>query len=122
MNDSGKRNMEYLFIWQDGVFRKTAVDEVMYLEASGNYCYVMREGGKGILLSITLLKAGKAFPSERFIRISRSHIVNIRYVDAICGNMLYIGKKEFTVSPSHRRGVFSHFSFLGSSSRKLLPE
>lgn len=121
-NKIEERNTDYLFIWQNGIFKKIAVDEIMYLEASGNYCYVASKDGTNTLLSITLLKASNAIPSERFIRISRSHIVNIRYVDAICGNVIYMGEQKFTVSSPHRKELFSHFCFLGSNSRKLLPE
>lgn len=109
----------FLFVWQTNGFRKIAVDDVSYLEASRNYCSICLSGGSHILLSVPMLQAGEAFPSWKFIRISRSHIVNMDYVDTLRGNMLYIGEKGFTIGTGFRQAVFSRFRFLGSNSKRI---
>ena len=83
----------FLFVWQTNRFRKIAVDDVSYLEASRNYCSICLSDG--------------------------SHIVNMDYVDTLRGNMLYIGEKGFTIGTGFRQAVFSNFRFLGNNSKRI---
>lgn len=113
---------DYLFVWHNGCFRKIDSREVVYLEASRNYCTIWLSNGTSLLLSVTLLKASEAFPPKRFIRISRSYVVNVDYIDTVSGNTLAAGNKEFTITPPYRDAIFGRFRFLGSNSRKLMPD
>lgn len=119
MNNTYESNEDYLFVWHNGCFRKIDRCEVMYLEASRNYCTIYMRNKSAYLLSITLLKASEAFPEKQFVRISRSYVVNIDCVEAIAGNTLYIQGKALIISRSYRDELFGRFRFLGSNSHKL---
>lgn len=56
MNNTYESDEDYLFVWHNGCFRKIDPCEVMYLEASRNYCTIYMYDKSAYLLSITLLK------------------------------------------------------------------
>ncbi|GHB88914.1 LytR/AlgR family response regulator transcription factor [Persicitalea jodogahamensis] len=57
--------------------------EVVYCESSRNYTFIHLRCGKRILLSKTLGCIALGLPKGSFIRLSRSHIVNLNYLNSI---------------------------------------
>ncbi|HUS03355.1 MAG TPA: LytTR family DNA-binding domain-containing protein [Chitinophagaceae bacterium] len=59
---------------------KVMYDEILYLEASGNYVtFVLRD--KNILSRSTFLEVVNLLPPDKFVRIHRSYIVAINKID-----------------------------------------
>ena len=57
-----------------------ALDNILYLEAESNYTHLVLKDGKKLLSSVNLGRIYEQFPSEKFVRISRKHIVNKNYL------------------------------------------
>jgi len=57
-----------------------SADNVLYLEADGNYTNLILKDGKRLLSSVNLGRIFEEFPQEQFVRISRKHIVNKSYL------------------------------------------
>lgn len=51
-------------------------------------------------------------PSTHFQRISRSFTINLDCVTRFLGNMVYIGERDFLISPAYRETLWSCFTFL----------
>jgi DNA-binding LytR/AlgR family response regulator len=60
--------------------------DVVYLESSRNYTFLVFLNGKRLLLSKTLGHLLEGLPSHQFVRISRTHVVNIQYLRRIQKN------------------------------------
>jgi two-component system, LytTR family, response regulator len=59
---------------------KVMYDEILYLEASGNYVtFVLKD--KNILSRSTFLEVVNLLPADKFVRIHRSYIVAINKID-----------------------------------------
>lgn len=101
-----------VFVRQDEYYRKICLADVMWLEASRSYSYIHRVGSSRLILSHPLAEIKKFFPEETFMQIHRSYVVNMKFVDAFVGNMLYIGKQSFPISKTYRNQVLSKFNFL----------
>ena len=57
--------------------------EVLYCESSRNYTFIHLKSGKRILLCKTLGCVAHKLPEGVFLRLSRSHIVNLHYLNSI---------------------------------------
>lgn len=55
-------------------------NEVLYLEADSNYTNLILKNEKKLLSSINLGKVHELFPEEDFVRISRKHVINKKYL------------------------------------------
>jgi len=52
----------------------------MYCEASSNYCRIICNDGKEILLAKTLKNIQQLLPTNLFQRINKSYLVNLNYI------------------------------------------
>lgn len=103
----------FFFIWANDRYQKIHIDQIAWVEASRSYCDISTISGKIYTICIPMLHVSKYLTPEKFLRISRKHIVNIELVDILMGNRLFIGPKNFLVTDSYRKEVFSRFQFVG---------
>jgi len=75
-------NLERLLIRDGGRILPVVVREIERLEAEGDYVGV-RARGKTHLVSLPMSSFEKRLDSARFVRVHRSHIVNLDFVEAI---------------------------------------
>ncbi|MFT3783994.1 MAG: LytTR family DNA-binding domain-containing protein [Nibricoccus sp.] len=78
----GPSTLERLLIRDGGRIMPVMVREIERLEAEGDYVAV-RARGKTSLVNLPLGNFEKRLDPARFIRVHRSHIVNLDFVDAI---------------------------------------
>lgn len=71
-----------LFIRHKGQMVKVLLSEILYVEADRNYCKVNTEK-QTYLLSVPLLNIESQLPSDKFIRVHRSYVVNLQKIDAV---------------------------------------
>lgn len=60
------------------------LSDVVYLESSRNYTFLILTNGKRLLLSKTMGALWQCLPPQQFLRISRTHVINIYYLRGIC--------------------------------------
>lgn len=103
----------YVFIWNNGQYKKIAFSDIIFLKADRSYCEIHYGNDEYILISFPLSSTQSILPPQDFIRISRSYIVNMKYVDHLVGNTLFINKMSLTIGRDYRHQVISRFHFLG---------
>lgn len=85
--------------------------EILYVEASGCYCYIHRRDKPRLSIAYPLLMLEPFLPVDMFRRVHRSYIVNLCEVDGFIGKAICIGKSVLPVSPPYRAAVFGCFNF-----------
>lgn len=79
--------------------------DIEYVEALGDYLRIYLPG-RNIVTHLTVKKLLEILPGEHFIRIHRSHIVQIRHIRSAEGNMLFLSSgKELLIGPNYREEV-----------------
>jgi DNA-binding LytR/AlgR family response regulator len=71
-----------LFIRHKDQMVKVLLTEILYAEADRNYCKIYTEK-QTHLLSVPLRSIESQLPSDLFIRVHRSYVVNLQKIDAI---------------------------------------
>lgn len=102
---------EALFVKHKGRYEKIFQEDILWVEAEDTYSRI-KTPERNYLVSFTLKALSERLTSEDLIRVHRSHIVNVKKVEAIEDNMLIIEKKLVPVSKSYRESVMKHFDFL----------
>jgi two-component system LytT family response regulator len=83
---------------------KILYDDILYLEASGNYVsFVLKD--RNIISRSTFLEAANLLPSGKFLRIHRSFIVAINKIDKVERHQLTIGGKTVPVSEAYSTDI-----------------
>ena len=85
--------------------------EILYVEASGCYCYIHRRDKPRLSLAHPLLLLEPFLPVGMFRRVHRSYIINLFEVEGFIWKAICIGKNVLPVSPPYQTGVFSCFDF-----------
>ncbi|GAB5474197.1 MAG: hypothetical protein Mars2KO_22960 [Maribacter sp.] len=97
-----------LFLKKNDHFERVLLKEILFLEADSNYTTIHTQCG-GFLYSMVLKKIEAQLPTDLFLRIHRSYIVNITNITGFEGNLLYIKTKKLPVSRTHHDEVFNLF-------------
>lgn len=95
----------------DSLLHNISVDSILYLEAFGDYVKIHTE--TKILMVLSTLKSfeGKV-PADRFVRVHRSYIVNVKRIDNIDPSNLQIGSRIIPVSPGYREELLSKINLI----------
>ncbi len=79
---SGSGPLERLFVRSAGSIVPVSVDEIVRLEASGDYVRVHRAEDSH-LVSLSMTEFEERLDPDRFLRVHRSHIVNVDHVERV---------------------------------------
>lgn len=102
---------DHIFIKIDTAQTKVLYDDIFYLQADGAYCTVFT-AEKGHLQAISMNHVLDQLDHKNFVRIHRSHVVNITKVSRVDGNVLTLGKYKVEMSKSMRENVLKRLNFL----------
>ena len=97
-----------LFLKKNHHFERVPLKEILYLKADNNYCTV-RTKAERFVYSMVLKKIEAHLPTDQFLRVHRSYVVNINLVNGFEGNMLFIGQRKIPVSKTYKNEVFRLF-------------
>lgn len=101
--ESSKKTVdeEIIFIKSSNTFHRLRVLQILYIEVKGDYLRIETENGN-YLIRDTLKDFSKKLPSNKFIRIHNSFIVNMNKIDKIEESMVIIGKKLIPIGRKYK--------------------
>src|SRR5918993_2092816 len=83
---------------------KVFYDEILYLEAAGNYVtFVLKD--RNILSRSTFAEVVNALPPQKFVRVHRSYIVAINKIDKVERQQVTINKAIVPVSDAYNQNL-----------------
>ncbi|MCP2045354.1 LytTR family DNA-binding domain-containing protein [Pontibacter sp. HSC-36F09] len=91
---------DYLFLKTGYEQVKVHYDEILYLEAAGNYVTFVLEGKK-LLSRMTIQELSEQLPADSFVRVHRSYIVAKKHIDKIERHQVCIKGNEVPVGASY---------------------
>jgi DNA-binding LytR/AlgR family response regulator len=90
-----------LFIKSDGVLVNIRIEEILYIEALGDYIKLVTEKERHIVHST--MKAFVAKLPESFLRVHKSHIINLKKVKKLEDNTIELADKKIPVSRNNKK-------------------
>jgi two-component system, LytTR family, response regulator len=96
---------DHFFVKADKMLIKIAFDDVVYVEAYGDYIKIHRSNDM-VLVLMSLKRIMEQLPSNQFIRVHKSFIIANSFIDKVEGNIIYLGDKEIPVGKSFRQEFF----------------
>ena len=85
--------------------------EILFIEGQGDYIRIHTNQLK-LMVHDTIKNFLESLPTEEFMRIHKSFVVNLKYIEFMEGNQVTIGQQALPVSPAHRDELLSRFSSL----------
>ena len=84
-------------------FECIKVQDILFLEASGNYTTLHIEGEKSFVLISQLGKFESILNENYIYRCHRSYVVNLHKIDGFDDSHLYIGKHPIPISKTYKK-------------------
>jgi two-component system, LytTR family, response regulator len=95
------------FIKNNHEFIKIPVADVDYIESLGNFVNIYLSGGKKLIALVSLKNLEQQLPSQHFIRISRTHMVNRKKITAVSSTQISLHKLSFKTGVSYAEQVLA---------------
>lgn len=114
--DSNKQEVKveeqaFVFVKDNGVLKRIAIDDILFLEAMGDYVKV-HTPQKFHVVHATLKSIEEKLPSSKFLRVHRSYIVAINKIDYIQEGTISIGKTTIPVADTHKSNLNKRLNLL----------
>lgn len=105
------KDKEFVFVRDSGILKKISVDEIMYLEAMGDYVKVFTPA-KYHIVHTTLKSIEEKLPSSKFMRVHRSYIVALNKIDFIEEGVINIQSTAIPVADAYRSALNNRLNLL----------
>ncbi|HEY2727664.1 MAG TPA: LytTR family DNA-binding domain-containing protein, partial [Parafilimonas sp.] len=83
-------NEKPLFIKSGTKIFKINISDILFLEKEGNYFNIHMLNNKKILIRMNFFDLFRYLPNNNFIRIHKSYIINLKHLDTIEGQSVFI--------------------------------
>ncbi|HXS38035.1 MAG TPA: LytTR family DNA-binding domain-containing protein [Flavipsychrobacter sp.] len=103
---SEKSDGEYFYVKCNNRIEKIMYNDLIYVEAMANYITLYTTKGK-LIAYLTIKGILEQLPSEFFLQVHKSYIVNINNIKAIEGNVLHLGDNRISIGASFYNDVMS---------------
>ena len=103
-----KEEEHFVMVRSDKKLAKVFLNEIVYVEAYGNYIFIHR-GQDKIMSKQTLTNFETQLPAGKFVRIHKSYVVSVKAVKYLEGNEVLVGTRKLPVGKVYREGVLKRF-------------
>jgi two-component system, LytTR family, response regulator LytT len=94
---------KYLFVKADYKIVKINIDDIIYIEGMREYVRIHLTVGKPVMPLISLRALEEELPSDKFMRVHRSYIVNLQKITILDhSRILFDGKEYIPVSEQYK--------------------
>ena len=87
-----KNEDEFMYVKTDSRIQKVRFGDIRYIESLGNYVSIYTEQERIVTL-LTMKDVEERLPQQHFMRIHRSFVISLDYVQFIEGNQIFLDKK-----------------------------
>lgn len=98
-----------LFIKADYKMIRLDMDKIIYMESQNEYIRIFFENQKPIMTLLSMKKLEERLPAERFMRVHRSYIVNLKKITAIANNRIIYGKDIYIPIGNQYKDRFNEY-------------
>jgi DNA-binding LytR/AlgR family response regulator len=96
-----KAKFHTIFIKDDQVTYQVSAEDILYVEAYGNYLKV-HTNGKVYVTRETMHDIEKELPENLFMRVHKSFIISLSKIQSISGNRVYINQQEIPIGEMYK--------------------
>ena len=103
------RDKEYISVKADYKVSLVKISEIVYLESEGEYVRMHLANGSTITTLFRLKNMETALPSETFMRVHRSYIVNLRCIKGYVRGRVFLNDSEYVPIGENYKEAFQRY-------------
>lgn len=99
-----EKGEEYMFVKTGYEEEKVLLDDILYIEAEGNYLIFMLKNRK-LLSRQTMTDLLQTLPTDRFIRVHRSYCVAVAKIEKMARQEITVGGQAIPIGASYEEAL-----------------
>ena len=103
------KDKEYISVKADYKVSLVKISDIVYLESEGEYVRMHLADGTTITTLFRLKNMETALPSESFMRVHRSYIVNLRTIKAYVKGRIFLNDTEYVPIGENYKEAFQGY-------------
>ena len=107
--EAAPKDKEYISVKADYKVSLVKISDIVYLESEGEYVRLHLADGSSITTLFRLKNMEAALPSEHFMRVHRSYIVNLKYTRAYVKGRVYLSDTEYVPIGENYKEAFQAY-------------
>lgn len=100
---------DFLFIKSDRRFYKLNFDEIKFIEGLKDYVVIHTKTQK-LITAMNLKTTHQKLPVQNFLRVSKSYVVNINFIDSFDNHNIFVDESEIPLGEVFRAEFFRVYS------------
>lgn len=106
LRNSSKAEAPFIMLQADKKFHKVNTDDILFLEAMGDYVKVFLPG-KTLIVHQTLQRLFEQLPSSVFVRVHKSYVISLSKLEYLDGNQIVIRAHTVPLGQTYRNGFLT---------------
>ena len=103
------KDKEYISVKADYKVSLVKISNIVYLESEGEYVRMHLDDGTTITTLFRLKNMEAALPSDMFMRVHRSYIVNLRCIKGYVRSRVFLSDTEYVPIGENYKESFQHY-------------
>ena len=108
-SEAEPRDKEYISVKADYKVSLVRIADIVYLESEGEYVRMHLADGSAITTLFRLKNMETALPSEQFMRVHRSYIVNLRCIKSYVKGRIFLSDTEYVPIGENYKEAFQRY-------------
>lgn len=100
---------DFLFIKADRRYHKIYFKDVWFIEGLKDYVIIHTKNQK-LITAMNLKNINLKLPENLFLRVSKSYVVNLEYIDSFDNHTVYINEAEIPLGEVYKKDFFEKYS------------
>ena len=100
-SESNNSNSETIFLNIDKALHKVKIEDILYIESDRNYLTFATENQKLSVID-SLKNWTESLSKHQFIQVHKSYLINLKKVDKVIGNTLYIKEQKIPIGRTYK--------------------
>ncbi len=100
---------DFLFIKSDRRFYKLNFEEIKFIEGLKDYVVIHTKTQK-LITAMNLKTTHQKLPAQNFLRVSKSYVVNINFIDSFDNHNIFVDESEIPLGEVFRAEFFRVYS------------
>src|ERR1019366_2722078 len=96
---------DFLIIKSDRRFHRINFADIRFIEGLKDYV-VINAGNQKLITAMNLKTIHQKVPQQLFLRVSKSYVVNVSYVDSFDHHNIYLGETEIPLGDVYKKDFF----------------
>ncbi len=93
---------DFIYIKSERKFIRLFYKDILYIKGMKDYVMIYTTDNKKLMTAMNLGTITKQLPPEIFVRVSKSHLININFIDAVETDLIQLAGEEIPLGRTYR--------------------